>query len=161
MGRLRRRRPARPGSVESGQLVLNKRTCWRPINLAWFYNDHSDYYYRYCYGDKHTFEVAWWCCGVPFVMWNAEARWAEVAFLHSGPDGRPLFVHRCADKFRFDRQKYVTHQNYEAPYFHSFLPLDANAGDGWPTWPDPSVARLNCPLFPEDRDDRPARMPLA
>src|SRR5262245_11718215 len=35
--------PGRPGSVESGQYVVHKQTSWRPLNLAWFYNDHSDY----------------------------------------------------------------------------------------------------------------------
>src|SRR5207302_222194 len=46
-------------TIESGEFVLNKRASWRPLNLAWFYNDHSDYYYRHGCGDKHTFEVAW------------------------------------------------------------------------------------------------------
>jgi hypothetical protein len=153
--------PRRRGSVESGQFVLNKRKCWRPLNLAWFYNDHSDFYYRYCYGDKHTFEVAWPRCGLPFVMWNPEARWAEVAYLHPGPDGRPLFVHRCADKFRIGRQNYVTHQNYAAPHFHSCLPLERECW-GWMTELTQSIGRtLETPAFPESRDDRPARLPMA
>src|SRR5205807_2253379 len=32
----------RAGTIESGQFVVNKRLCWRPLNLAWFYNNHSD-----------------------------------------------------------------------------------------------------------------------
>ncbi len=153
--------PRRPGSVESGQFVLNKRACWRPLNLAWFYNDHSDYYYRYCYGDKHTFEVAWTRCARPFVMWNPQARWESVAYVHPGPDGRPLFIHRCADKFRFDRQKYVTNQNYEGPHFHSCLPLERECW-GWMADLARSVGRTpELPAFPEDRDDRSTRVPLA
>ena len=122
--------PRRPGSVESGQYVIDKRASWRPLSLAWFYNDHSDYYYRYCYGDKHTFEVAWERCGRPFVMWQPHARWVDVAYVHPGPDGGSLFVHRCADKFRFDRQQYVTHQNHQAPHFHAALPLERECW-GW------------------------------
>src|SRR5205814_1265833 len=53
------RDPRRLGSIESGQFLIDKRPSWRPLNLTWFYNDRSDYYYRYCFGDKHTFEVAW------------------------------------------------------------------------------------------------------
>ncbi len=117
--------PQRPGSVESGQYFVDKRACWRPLNLAWFYNDHSDYYYCYGYGDKHTFEVAWTRCGHPFVMWQPVARWEQVAYLHPGPDGAVLFVHRCADKFRFDGHRYVTNQNTAAPRFHAALPLEA------------------------------------
>ncbi len=116
--------PQRPGSVESGQYVLHKERSWQPLNLTWFYNDHSDYYYRFCYGDKHTFEVAWAVCHQPFVMWQPNAHWLDVAYLHPGPDGRQLFVHRCADKFRFDRHSYVTHQNHEEPVFHERIPLE-------------------------------------
>ncbi len=122
--------PRRLGSVESGQYVLNKRLVWKALNLAWFYNDYSDYYYRYCYGDKHTFEVAWARCGPPFVMWEPNARWVGVAYLHPGPDGLPLFVHRCADKFRFDPQAYMTHQHHPTPAFQPDLPLERECW-GW------------------------------
>jgi len=116
--------PKRPGSVESGQFVINKKKCWTPLNLTWFYNDHSDYYYRYCYGDKHTFEVAWARCEQPFVMWTPRAVWDKVAYVHAGPDGEPLFVHRCADKFRFEWHDYVTNQNYPGVTFQPTLPME-------------------------------------
>lgn len=116
--------PERPGSVESGQYVIHKRLVWQPLNLAWFYNDHSDFYYSYCYGDKHTFEVAWERCRRPFVMWQPHAAWSSVAYLHPGPDGRPLFVHRCADKFRLGRHEYPTEQVHESPVFHADLPME-------------------------------------
>jgi SAM-dependent methyltransferase len=116
--------PGHAGSIESGQFVLNKRLSWRPLNLAWFYNDHSDYYYRYCHGDKHTFEVAWARCACRFVMWERRALWVDVAYLHFGPDSLPLFVHRCRDKLRFESHSYVTPQNNTLPSFYSALPLE-------------------------------------
>jgi predicted GH43/DUF377 family glycosyl hydrolase len=122
--------PHRPGSVESGQFVLNKRACWRPLNLTWFYNDHSDFYYRYCYGDKHTFEVAWARCGRPFVMWDSQARWQDGAYLHTGPDGLPLFVHRCGDKFRLKPESFTTPQPQAGAAFSHALPLEAECW-GW------------------------------
>jgi SAM-dependent methyltransferase len=122
--------PRYAGSVESGQFLLNKCLSWQALNLAWFYNDHSDYYYRYCFGDKHTFEVAWARCDQPFVMWEAKARWTEVAYLHPGPDSLPLFVHRCADKFRFEIQDYNTPQHHPLPSFYSSLPLERECW-GW------------------------------
>ena len=153
--------PRRPGSVDSGQFVLHKRLSWRPLNLAWFYNDQSDYYYRYCYGDKHTFEVAWARCDQRFVMWNPQALWQGVAYLHPGPDGQPLFVHRCADKFRFDRQQYTTAQHCPIPQFHPGLPLERECW-GWMA----ELARLvgrgpELHDFPEESDDRTAYLPLA
>jgi hypothetical protein len=116
--------PHRPGSVESGQFLLHKRACWRALNLAWFYNDQSDYYYRYCYGDKHTFEVAWTRCGQPYVMWEPVARWQDVAYVHPAPDGATVFVHRCSDKFRFERQQYMTAQHHANPSYYPALPLE-------------------------------------
>jgi hypothetical protein len=116
--------PRRQGSIESGQFVVNKRLCWKPLNLAWFYNDHSDYYYRYGYGDKHTFEVAWTRCARPFVLWEPKAIWSEVAYLHRGPDLKPLFVHRCADKFRFANHAYNTMQFNHLPLYYASLPLE-------------------------------------
>jgi len=116
--------PGQPGSIESGQFVLNKRRVWEPLNLAWHYNNHSDYYYRYGFGDKHTFEVAWRRCEQPFVLWEPRARWVHVAYLHTGPEGDALFVHRCADKFRLDAQDYSTDQRTKLPRFFAELPLE-------------------------------------
>jgi hypothetical protein len=124
------RDPRRLGSIESGQFFLNKRLSWKPLNLAWFYNDHSDYYYRYCYGDKHTFEVAWARCAQPFVMWQSKGIWVDVAYLHPGPDHQPLFVHRCCDKFRFEDYGYTTSQRHPLPRFYSSLPLERECW-GW------------------------------
>jgi hypothetical protein len=118
--------------------VIDKRTSWRPLNLAWFYNDHSDYYYSYCYGDKHTFEVAWTRCARPFVMWEPQARWEQVAYLHPGPDGATLFVHRCSDKFRFDGHAYLTPQHHAKAHMHPTLPLETEC---W-QWMDELAARL-------------------
>ncbi len=116
--------PRRQGTIESGQFVLNKRLCWQPLNLAWFYNDHSDYYYRYGYGDKHTFEVAWTRCGRPFVLWETKAQWKKVAYLHRGPDRQTLFVHRCYDKFRFVDHAYNAMPLNHLPVTYTSLPLE-------------------------------------
>ena len=124
------RDPRRLGSIESGQYVLDKRRCWRPLNLAWFYNDHSDYYYRYCHGDKHTFEVAWARCTQPFIMWEPNAKWVDVAYVHCGPDLLPLFVHRCCDKFRLQCHTYNTTQFHPLPSFYSSLPVERECW-GW------------------------------
>ncbi len=145
--------PQRPGSVESGQYLLNKQTSWRPLNLAWHYNDFSDYYYHYCYGDKHTFEVAWTRCEQPFVMWTPHAVWDKVAYLHPGPDNETLFVHRCADKFRFERHDYITNQNTAAPVFQASRPVERECW-GWMAELAPLVGRTSEEvLFQEVTDD--------
>jgi hypothetical protein len=116
--------PTGRSSVESGQSVIDKRTCWLPLNLAWWYNDHSDWSYLHGYGDKHTFEVAWARCGLPFHRFREAPDWSEHSFLHAGPDGRTLFVHRCRDKFRFAPSDYLTPQPLAANRYHPGLPLE-------------------------------------
>jgi hypothetical protein len=116
--------PSGRASIESGQVVVHKRTCWQPLNLAWWYNDHSDWCYLHGYGDKHTFEVAWTRCGFDIHRFSEIPVWSQHSFLHPGPDGGVLFVHRCRDKFRFDPAGYLTGQNFAANHFHAELPLE-------------------------------------
>ncbi len=116
--------PVRRGSVESGQYLLDKRTCWKALNLAWFYNDHSDFYYDYCYGDKHTFEVAWAALNSPYVMYTTKPRVEYMGYMHIGPDHETMFIHRCSDKFRLEPQSYVTPQRSGCTGYHPGLPLE-------------------------------------
>jgi hypothetical protein len=51
------RRPAEP-EFETGQIVLDKERCWKALCLALWFNEHSDFYYRFIYGDKETFHLA-------------------------------------------------------------------------------------------------------
>jgi hypothetical protein len=112
-------------SIESGQFVVNKRLCWQPLQLAWWYNDHSDWSYLHGYGDKHTFEVAWARCGRRYTRFGEEAAWSVHSFTHVGPEGQWLFIHRCKDKFRFGAPDYLNPQAFAANYFHADLPLEA------------------------------------
>jgi hypothetical protein len=111
-------------SIESGQFVVNKRKCWEALNLAWWYNDHSDWSYLHGYGDKHTFEVAWAKCGLDYTRFCEDAVWSVHSFLHVGPDGQLLFVHRCRDKFRIDDAHYLSPQNFIGNRFHFGLQLE-------------------------------------
>jgi len=43
---------------ETGQIVVDKARCWEPLKLAMWYNENSDFYYRYQHGDKDTFHLA-------------------------------------------------------------------------------------------------------
>ena len=43
---------------ESGQIVVEKRRCWRALRLSLWFNEQSDFYYRYIHGDKETFHLA-------------------------------------------------------------------------------------------------------
>jgi hypothetical protein len=113
-------------SIESGQFLVNKRLCWRPLQLAWWYNDHSDWSYLHGYGDKHAFEVAWARCGHRYGRFREDVEWSLHSFKHVGPDGELLFVHRCKDKFRFGEAdpRYMNPQTFAANVVHPDLPLE-------------------------------------
>lgn len=132
--------PTGRATIESGQVVVHKRVCWKPLQLAWWYNDHSDWSYLHGYGDKHTFEIAWARCEFAFHRFVEVPDWAECSFLHAGPDGQVLFVHRCRDKFRFQPADYLNPQPFAANRFHAGLPLEHECF-GW-------LADLACELGP-------------
>jgi hypothetical protein len=53
-------------AFESGQLVIDKLRCWRALNLTMHMNENSHFYYRFLYGDKDTFHMAWRMTGQPY-----------------------------------------------------------------------------------------------
>jgi hypothetical protein len=122
--------PPGRGQIETGQFVVNKRRGWRPLQLAWWYCDHSDWSFLHGYGDKGALEVAWVKCETRYTIYSDTARWAADSFHHVGPDGGLLLLHRCRDKFRFGDPTYMTPQPFAANRFHPELPLEAECF-GW------------------------------
>lgn len=79
---------------ESGQIVLDKRRCWEPLQLALYFNAHSDFYYRYVYGDKDTFYLAWRICEAPFGMTPHPTKRLPCVLCQHDFAGELLFQHR-------------------------------------------------------------------
>src|SRR5713101_3364137 len=50
-------RPPGP-EFESGQIVVDKKRCWKALRLALWFNENSDFYYQHLHGDKETYHVA-------------------------------------------------------------------------------------------------------
>jgi alpha 1,2-mannosyltransferase len=53
---------------ESGQILINKKQCWRELNLSLYFNKLGEYYYKLLLGDKDTFKFAWLALQKPFFM---------------------------------------------------------------------------------------------
>src|SRR5207253_2391474 len=53
---------------EAGQLLVDKERCWRALNLTMWLNEHSYFTYKYIWGDKETFQIAFRKLGQPFAM---------------------------------------------------------------------------------------------
>lgn len=86
---------------ESGQMVINKEVCWRALNLAWWYNDHSEFYYRHIHGDKDTFHMAWRRTNTPYSMPQYPIESLEGVMCQHDFSGRRIFQHRNSHKWSF------------------------------------------------------------
>jgi len=103
----------REAEFESGQLLIDKRRCWRPMQLTLHLNEHSDHYYSALFGDKDTFHLSWRKLGqeyglnphAPVVLGN------HLVLVQFDPDGKRLFQHRCNAKWT------VTEKNLRVPGF--------------------------------------------
>jgi hypothetical protein len=85
---------------ESGQILVDRTRCYDALLLALWLNEYSDYWYRYLWGDKDTFHLAWRKLGRE---WAMPARgpidlkgqvMAQCDF-----DGRVIFQHRNGAKW--------------------------------------------------------------
>jgi ADP-heptose:LPS heptosyltransferase len=82
---------------ESGQILLDKRKCWKALNLAMWYNEHSDYFYRHIHGDKDTFHLAWHKAGKSYAMPERGIHTLHGTMCQHDFAGERLFQHRnCA-----------------------------------------------------------------
>ena len=84
---------------ESGQILINKRACWKALNLCNWYNRHSDFYYQHIYGDKDTFRFAWRRCGQAYSIPDKGIIRLRHTVCQHDLDGHRLFQHRCHVKW--------------------------------------------------------------
>lgn len=79
---------------ESGQIVLDKVDRWRALALTLHLNEHSDYYYRFLFGDKETFRLAFDLLGSDYFLVPLVPAYQK-GLAHFWTDTQPLFHHRC------------------------------------------------------------------
>ena len=87
--------------VESGQMVINKEVCWKALNLAFWYNDHSEFFYQYIHGDKETFHLAWRKTETPYAMPSTPIKTLPGTMCQHDFEGNVLFQHRNLKKWQF------------------------------------------------------------
>jgi hypothetical protein len=85
---------------ESGQIVVNKKRCWKALNIAMHLNEHSDFYYRHFLGDKETFHLAWMKLDQAYGMPSRDADLKHNTLYQYDFEGELLFQHRNGDKWR-------------------------------------------------------------
>jgi hypothetical protein len=79
---------------ESGQVVVNKETCWKALCLTKHYNDYSDFYYQYVHGDKETFHFAFRKVGQLYAMTRHPMRFGSGTMFQHDFRGQLVFQHR-------------------------------------------------------------------
>ena len=91
--------PPKEKEFETGQILVDKSRCWRALCLAMWFNENSDFYYRYIHGDKETFHLAfrklkqrYWL--IPKPIHALRATMCQHDF-----SGRRIFQHRNLDKW--------------------------------------------------------------
>ena len=86
---------------ESGQLLVDKRRCWRALQLTLHLNEHSEYYYTAFFGDKDTFHLAWRKLGQEYslVPHPPGVLGHNLVLVQFDADRKRLFQHRCNAKW--------------------------------------------------------------
>lgn len=84
---------------ESGQIVVNKLRCWEALQLTLWYNEHSDFFYKYIHGDKDTFHMAFRKVGQPYAMPPVPIHPLEYTMCQHDFNGERIFQHRNLAKW--------------------------------------------------------------
>jgi hypothetical protein len=92
---------------ESGQIVVDKRRCWKALNVAMHINEYSDWWYRLVHGDKETFHLAWRKIGQDYAMPERGVEPLDSTMLQFDFQGKRLFQHRNFAKWRLDSNKHI------------------------------------------------------
>jgi FkbM family methyltransferase len=71
------------------------------VNLAWWYNDHSEFFYKHVHGDKETFHFAWRRTGTEYSMPGFPIESLEGVMCQHDFQGRRIFQHRNLHKWSF------------------------------------------------------------
>lgn len=87
---------------ESGQILVDKARCWKPLQLAMHYNEHWEFYYRHIHGDKDTYHMAFRRLDCEYGMPARGIHRLPKTMCQHDLAGHRLFQHRNMDKWRID-----------------------------------------------------------
>ncbi len=114
-------------AFESGQILIDKERCWRPLQLCNWYNEHSDFFYEFVHGDKETFHFAWHRLEHAFTLVPFPPEAGTFGVIQFDLDGKRLFQHRIRDKWSLAGNRRDPHFWHE----ETCLALVRQLADGW------------------------------
>lgn len=83
---------------ETGQYMIDKSKCYKELCITMWMNEHSDWFYKFVYGDKSTFHLAWRKCGSNYGIPTRKAGWKHPCILQYDFNGKLVFQHACQGK---------------------------------------------------------------
>lgn len=83
---------------ETGQYLINKEKCYKELQLTMWMNEHSDWFYKFVYGDKSTFHLAWRKCKSDYAITSKPAGWRRPCILQYDLKNHLVFQHACQGK---------------------------------------------------------------
>ena len=95
-------KPKEP-EFESGQILVDKRRCWNALSLAMWFNEHSDFYYRYLHGDKDTFCLGFRMLGMAYSLIEKPVASLDGIMCQHDFQGRLVFQHRNSHKWSLNK----------------------------------------------------------
>jgi hypothetical protein len=110
---------------ESGQLIINKTRCWKPLLLTMWMNEHSDFWYRFIHGDKETFHIAWRKLSVSYAMPEKPIQSLKGTMCQHDFSGIRMFQHRNTAKWQIRGNPEVRgflRENECIDLLHAFYP---------------------------------------
>lgn len=96
---------------ESGQILINKESCWAALNLCMYFNQNKETYYQFLLGDKDTFRFAWKALNKPYTMISTPVAFCGysgalnklfskgVAMVQHDFEGKIIFIHQNLAKW--------------------------------------------------------------
>ena len=92
------RQPDEP-EFETGQILVDKQRCWAALCLTMWFNENSDFYYRYIHGDKETFHLAFRKLSQRYALVPKPVGSLAGTMCQHDFRGRRIFQHRNFDKW--------------------------------------------------------------
>ena len=83
---------------ESGQIVVNRRRCLAELDLAVFLNEWHEHVYKFVYGDKDTFLLAWHILGSRYHMPKKLPSYRYPVICQHDSKGQLMFQHATQGK---------------------------------------------------------------
>jgi hypothetical protein len=94
-------------SLESGQILMDKRRHWRSLSVVLGLNEEAESLYRLVYGDKDTFLIGWRLTGDNYAMVPHRPFADDRMLVQRDFSGAPLFQHRTNAKWNYAGDQYA------------------------------------------------------